>query len=151
MSDRSRNLLHVDDDPDMLRLVACKLRPRGFQVHSLDDPRQAQRELLSHDCRVVLLDVDMPTINGLELLRQIKRHDGGIQVILLTGLLSTNTVLESMRMGAEACLFKPIHDFDELYEVLDATCAKVGRWWRTLQDLADRSRAQTPPTRTVVG
>jgi DNA-binding NtrC family response regulator len=84
-------------------------------------------------------------------LRQIKRHDGGIQVILLTGLVSMNTVLDSMRTGAEACLFKPIHDFDELYEVLDAAYAKVGRWWRTLQDLADRSRAQAPPTRTVVG
>jgi len=151
MSDRSRNLLHIDDDPDMLRLVAAKLRTRGFQVHSLDDPRQAQRALLSRDCRVVLLDVDMPTINGLELLRLIKEHDGGIQVILLTGLVSMNTVLESMRLGAEACLFKPIHDFDELYEVLDATYAKVGRWWRTLQDLADRSRAQIPPTQTVLG
>lgn len=151
MSDRPKNLLHIDDDPDILRLVAAKLQARGYQVHSLDDPCQAQRELLSRDCRVVLLDVDMPTMNGLELLRQIKEYDGGIQVILLTGLVSMNTVLESMRMGAEACLFKPICDFDQLYHTLDATYAKVDRWWRTLQDLTHRAHSHAAPDATVVG
>ncbi|MEQ8787467.1 MAG: response regulator [Pirellulaceae bacterium] len=151
MPQQTRSLLHVDDDPDLLRLVAAKLGRHGYQVHSLGDPSQTLRELLVRDCRVVLLDVDMPDVDGLEILRQIKQHDGGIQVIMLTGLVSMNTILESMRLGAEACLFKPIREFDELCEALDSTYDKVDRWWRTLRDLTDRTRNEAHPTTTVGG
>jgi phenylacetyl-CoA:acceptor oxidoreductase subunit 2 len=86
-----------------------------------------QRELLVRDCRVVLLDIDMPQINGLEALREIKQHDGGIQVIMLTGLVSMNTVLESMRLGAESCLFKPVTDVAPLLDAIEA--AWTGAIW----------------------
>lgn len=149
MADRRRNLLHVDDDPDLLRLVSEKLGKHGYRVFSLADPHQVQRELLSRDCRVVLLDVDMPGANGLELLRKIKHHDGGVQVVILTGLVSMTTVLESMRLGAEACLFKPITDFAPLLDALEATYAKVDRWWHTLRDLSERMRLEDERSSTA--
>lgn len=143
MSDRKRLVLHVDDDPQMLRIVAALLRKQNYEVISLEDPREAKAALLGSDCRVVISDVDMPHLNGLDLLRQIKQQDGGIHVVMLTGLVSMTTILESMRLGAEACVFKPIDDPTELLETLDTTFVKVERWWNALRDLNARRRRET--------
>jgi len=136
-------ILHIDDDPLILRIVAEKLRSTGHEVISLSDPKQALNELIEHEYRVVLLDIDMPDINGLELLKQIKKQDGGIQVIMLTGLVTMNTVLESMRYGAEACIFKPITDFETLQQTLKTTYTKLERWWETLRELHTRKSQET--------
>ena len=138
-----RAVLHVDDDPAILRVVGARLRSLGYEVISLDDPTQTIASLLEYNCRVAILDIDMPRENGLDVLSRIKEFDGGVQVIMLTGLVSMNSVLESMRRGAEACVFKPIVDFDELHSALNATFVKLDRWMQTLQDLT-RRRQQEP-------
>ncbi len=137
-----RAVLHVDDDPAILRVVGTNLRNRGYEVISLDDPSRTIATLLEHHCRVAILDVDMPMENGLEVLSRIKEFDGGVQVIMLTGLVSMNAVLESMRRGAEACFFKPVLDYDEFHIRLDATFGKLDEWWHTLQDLASRRQSE---------
>ncbi|MFI4876898.1 MAG: hypothetical protein ACIALR_16215, partial [Blastopirellula sp. JB062] len=60
------------------------------------------------------------------------------QVIMLTGLVTLSTVLDSMRYGAETCLFKPVNEIEPLLEVLEAAFAKHGRWWSALHDLKQR-------------
>ena len=138
MDHKNRVVLHVDDDPMILSLVCKKLNDKGYKVVSLEDSSRVLNRLLETDCRVVLLDIDMPGINGLDLLQRIKEHDGGIQVLMLTGLVSMTTVLESMRRGAEACFFKPINDFEPLISCLDMTFTKLDRWWKTLRELNER-------------
>jgi len=136
--ERNRSILHIDDDPNLLRIVSKKLNLRGYEVHSLDDAKLTSRELVTSGARLVLLDVDMPDIDGLTVLQDIKNHDGGIQVIMLTGLVSMNTVLQSMRGGAEACVFKPIADLEPLTTAIDAAFAKIDRWWMSLDELNQR-------------
>lgn len=138
MAQPKRTVLHVDDDKSMLHLVRKRLESQGYEVISLDDPTRTIQMLLDHDIRVVLLDVQMPGISGLDLLSQIKQYDGGVQVIMLTGLVSMNTVLESLRRGAEACHFKPIDDFAGVVASLAATFDKLDNWWHTLEDLNRR-------------
>ncbi|HTN76696.1 MAG TPA: response regulator [Pirellulaceae bacterium] len=145
MQSNLRNVLHVDDDPQMLRIVGERLRSRGYNVISLGDPTQTIGTLLDHNFRVAILDIDMPGISGLDLLSQIKEYDGGVQVIMLTSLVSMNSILESMRRGAEACLFKPVLNFDEIYSTLDASFQKLDRWWKTLEELTRRRQAELPP------
>ena len=149
MAEQPRLVLHVDDDPQMLRIVAKQLGDAGYEVVSLSNPDEVQATLLNSDCRVVLLDIDMTPVSGLELLSDIKRHDGAIQVIMLTGLVSMTTVLESMRRGAEACFFKPISDFEALLDVLEAAFVKRDRWWNALRDLADRRKQSLLPAESV--
>ncbi len=141
-----RTILHVDDDRSMLHFVRKRLEMEGYQVVSLEQPERTIDTLLNHDCRVVILDVQMPTTNGLELLSQIKQYDGGVQVIMLTGLVSMSTVLESLRRGAEACLFKPVIDFQELLDALTATFQKLDCWWQTLEELNRRRAEERAPT-----
>lgn len=133
-SDR-RNILHVDDDPEILRLVSRKLRGLNYNVISLQDPLQAIESMRINGCSVILLDIDMPVMNGLDLLQQIKKADGGMQVIMLSGLVSMSTLLQSMRWGAEACVFKPLKDFDELVLHIDNAFTKIEHWWTALRDL----------------
>lgn len=140
---RNRTILHVDDDPNILRIVAKQLGKRGYDIVSIEDPTQCARSLITTGARLVILDVDMPTIDGLTLLEDIKYHDGGIQAIMLTGAVSMSTVLQSMRWGAEACVFKPITDFDPLVASIEATFKKIDRWWDSLEDLNQRKSSLT--------
>ncbi|PQO42966.1 hypothetical protein C5Y93_24910 [Blastopirellula marina] len=133
-----KKVLHVDDDPQILRLVHRQLSSAGFEVISLDQPEKAMKTLVDSSIRVCILDIEMPRINGLDLLRDIKQYDGGIQVVMLTGLVTLSTVLDSMRFGAEGCLFKPVDDFEPLIETLRAAFAKNARWWSALHDLKQR-------------
>jgi len=148
--ERNRTILHIDDDPSLLKIVSKKLSLSGYDVHSLDDPKQTSRELITTGARLVLLDIDMPDIDGLTLLEDIKRHDGGIQVIMLTGLVSMTTVLQSMRWGAEACVFKPITDIQPLTTAIDAAFEKIDRWWMALDELNLRKSSNQQVLETAI-
>ncbi len=137
-----REILHVDDDPQITRFVAKRLEPYGYHVVALNDPAEAINELVHKNRRVVLLDIDMPGMNGLEVLEEIKKYDGGVQVIMLTGLVTVSSVLESFRLGAEAIFFKPLDDVEELHETLKRTFQKIDHWWAALHDLSRRKRGE---------
>lgn len=141
---QKRTVLHVDDDPAVTRLVASKLNKRGFDVVSLNDPALALNEIATNQIRVVVCDIDMPSPGGLKLLQAIKRYDGGTQVIMLTGLVTMTSILQSLRYGAEACLFKPLVDVVPLADALDDAFRKLDRWWTTLEELAERRRHDHP-------
>ena len=140
LSGISRTILHVDDDPDFTRLLSHVLERRGFEVVSLNDPRQVLGELIRHGYRVVILDIDMPGIDGIDLLRRIKEYDGGIQVIMVTGLVTMGTAMAAFRRGAEACFFKPIEDFAPLVQSLESTFHKIEHWWNALHMLTRQRR-----------
>lgn len=137
-SGHQKQVLHVDDADDFLKITNHRLTKEGYQVTSMARPEHALKHLLNSNCRVCILDIDMPRVTGLQLLQEIKAYDGGIQVIMMTGLVSQMTVLESLRGGAEACFFKPMPDFTPLLDALDATFVKVERWWRCLHELKNR-------------
>jgi CheY-like chemotaxis protein len=136
-----KTILHVDDDPQLTCLVAQYLRPRGYEVTSLNDPTQALSALSEQQFRLVLLDIDMPQMNGLELLQQIKQSYGGSQVIMLTGLVSLQTLLQSYRCGAEFCVFKPLADFAPLLEAIESVFRKIDHWWGVLGEFCKQRRA----------
>jgi DNA-binding NtrC family response regulator len=131
---QDRKILHVDDDPAILRIVASTLSKRGYSVISVSDPKLAIASLKEASTRVVILDIDMPEKNGLSLLEEIKAIDGSIQVIMLTGMVSMATILRATQLGAEECHFKPISDLDELGDAADRAYEKMLRWWRVLRE-----------------
>lgn len=135
-----RAVLHIDDDPAICRFVAQVLGEQGYEVESVENPLEAMDALIEGQYQVVLLDIDMPNKTGMHLLSEIKAHDAGIQVIMLTGLVGLPTVLETHRLGAEACLFKPIEDVAELNETVADAFRRMDRWWTSLRDLTKRRK-----------
>jgi CheY-like chemotaxis protein len=143
-------ILHVDDDPQMTRLVAQLLNSRGYEVTSINDSCAAMEAVARDHYPVVILDIDMPVTSGLDLLKSIKTYDGGIQVVMLTGVVTQASVLQSLRWGAEACVFKPIDDLAPLLKALETAFEKLERWWLGLRQLAARRQAVKCITPTSV-
>lgn len=141
----NREILHVDDDPQITRLVAAQLAPYGYHVEPLGDSTRVIDELVHGKQRVVLLDIDMPDVNGLEVLHRIKEYDAGIQVIMLSGMVTLSDALQALRGGAEACFFKPVEEIEPLVEAIEGAFRKIDHWWEALRDLTRRKSERTQP------
>jgi DNA-binding NtrC family response regulator len=88
----------------------------------------------------------MPGISGLDLLRQIKVHSGGTQVIMLTGTVSMQTLLQSYRWGAEFFVFKPLASMDPLLSAIETVFQKIDHWWAAMEHLGKERRAAQSAT-----
>ena len=136
-----RMLLHLDDDPQLTALIQRQLAAHKITSIPVNDPNQLMSQLAQTRARLVLLDVDMPGKDGLQVLREIKEYDGTILVVMLTGLVGQTTVIRSLRYGAEACFFKPVQDIQPLLACLEDCFRKIDRWWKCLGELVERKRA----------
>ena len=139
----NRRVLHVDDDPSLLKIVHHRLK--AFEIETIPCERSSEiaDRLIEADCRTILLDIDMPSPDGLEVLRQLKQNDGGYHVVMLSGLVRMNIVLEAMRRGAEAFFFKPIEDIAPLADALDACFDRQQHWGEVLTELKRRKQLET--------
>ena len=111
-------ILVVDDDADMRELAYDMLKDRGHQVTMAGSGEEALKRLTEKDHAVVLTDLRMKGMHGLELLTQIKRDHPDINVILMTAFGSVETAVEAMKHGASDYLTKPVKK-DELIRVVE--------------------------------
>src|SRR5574337_326000 len=118
MTDEWRAILVVDDDADMRELAYDMLKDRGHQVTMAGSGDEALKRLTEADHAVVLTDLRMKGMQGLELLTHIKRDHPDINVILMTAFGSVETAVEAMKHGASDYLTKPIKK-DELIRVVE--------------------------------
>jgi len=109
------NVLLVDDEEEFVTTLAERLRLRGIAVRMSTDGEEALRMMEIDPPQVVVLDVLMPGLGGLEVLKRIKADFPRIKVILLTGQGSTWDGIQGMRMGVFDYLMKPLN-IDELIE-----------------------------------
>ncbi|MFH1243557.1 MAG: response regulator [Pseudomonadota bacterium] len=106
-------VLLVDDEEEFVTTLAERLELRGIQVKTATSGEEALRLIEADPPQVVVLDVLMPGLGGLEVLRLIKVGNPQLPVILLTGRGSTREGIEGMRLGAFDYLMKPLK-LDEL-------------------------------------
>jgi len=107
------SVLLVDDRVEFVTALAERLMLHGMEVETANSGEDALGILKERTTDVVVLDVIMPGMGGLEILERIKNTHPDIQVILLTGHGSTKEGIEGMRLGAFDFLMKPV-DLDEL-------------------------------------
>ncbi len=132
------DVLHVDDDLAILAIVSRALSKRGYTAHSISEPALVLPWLAKHSTQIVLLDIQMPGTDGLGILQEIKKFDGGIQVITLTGLVTIETITRATRLGADECHFKPIENMDLVMDAVDRAKEKKSYWWNVIRDLRAR-------------
>ncbi len=113
------SVLLVDDEIDFISSLAERLRLRKIDADTAISGEDAFKLITAKRPNVVVLDLKMPGLGGLEVLKHIKILDASIQVILLTGHGSTREGIEGMRLGAYDFLMKPV-DIDELIEKIRA-------------------------------
>ena len=113
-------LLLVDDEARFVETLSKRLTARGFEVEGALGGPQALELLDARPFDVVLLDVWMPGMDGLEVLKAIRRLHPSVKVILVSGNASINAAIEGMRLGAVDYLLKPVEIDDILIKVEDA-------------------------------
>jgi len=101
-------ILLVDDEEDFVSTLAERLRLRGVEAEVAYNGEGALQHIAVNPPEAVVLDVMMPGMSGLEVLRRIKTDYPSIAVILLTGIGSTREGVEGMRLGAFDYLMKPL-------------------------------------------
>jgi DNA-binding NtrC family response regulator len=113
-------VLLVDDETEFLETLVKRLKKRNLDVSSASSGKEALEALANHPADVVVLDVKMPDMDGIETLKEIKKLNPNVEVIMLTGHASIEVAIQGMELGAFDYLMKPM-DIDELlYKLQDA-------------------------------
>ncbi len=105
----TRTILVVDDDPDLVTLLRLMLEQKGFNVMCAYDGLQVFAILEMQKPNLILLDIMMPEMDGLEVLRRLKAvpETSSIPIILLTALVEDEDILKGYKMGADHYITKP--------------------------------------------
>ncbi len=114
------SVLLVDDEEDFLRTIIKRLSKRGIKAQGASRGEQALAMLAEEPRDVVVLDVKMPGMDGIEVLKRIKEQWPTTEVIMLTGHASIDAAMEGMGCGAFDYLMKPADLEDLLYKLEDA-------------------------------
>ncbi len=129
-------VLIVDDEERFRTTLGKLLRVRGLDVVTQGSAVEALDELKRNSYDVVLLDVRMPGMNGVEALAEIKKLNPGIEVIILTGHASVDVAMEIMKLGGYDYLLKPCP--------LDELSAKIETAYERKRNRRERARVQEP-------
>ncbi len=109
----SAKVLIVDDEKDFVEMFSLRLKEQGEKVSTAHSGKDALKVLDNQIIDVVILDIRMPGMDGIDTLKQIKTLHPIVEVIMLTGHGSTETAVEGMKLGAFDYLMKPA-DFEDI-------------------------------------
>ena len=119
----SEKVLLVDDEVDFLDTLSERMRTRGMEVSTSRSGVEALKKVEQESYDVIILDLMMPGVDGLEALTILKEKKPDLQVILLTGHASVEKGIEAMKLGAMDFLEKPA-DLSQLTEKIKKAQAK---------------------------
>jgi DNA-binding NtrC family response regulator len=109
----NNSLLLVDDEISILRSYARDLRAEHYNVTTASNGNEAVRALWEDNFNIVVTDLVMPGLDGIEVLREAKKRNPEICVLVLTGYGDMQSAVEALRLGADDYLLKPF-DVDDL-------------------------------------
>jgi len=124
VKNRSTKILVVDDEAAMREVLEMRLQEWGFEVCLAADGREGEQLAESFDPDLVISDVVMPQVSGMELLRLLKAGDPHRPIILVTAQASIDLAVDAMKQGAQDFVTKPI-DYGKLKMILDQTEKEV--------------------------
>lgn len=110
------NILIVDDDEGLVHFLERFFVKQGYGVHACNSGQSALEAMANEQFDLILLDYKMPGLNGLDTLREVRRSQIKTPVIIMTAYGSTDTAIETMKLGAYDYLLKPF-DRDELQRI----------------------------------
>jgi two-component system, OmpR family, response regulator len=117
---KSFKVLVVDDERDFLEPLVERLQLRKLQAQGVDSGEEALAYLSANPVDVMVLDVKMPGMDGLQVLREVKTSHPLVEVVLLTGHASVESGMEGLELGAFDYLIKPVKLDDLLERILEA-------------------------------
>ncbi len=118
-------ILVVDDDPSHLKILATIIRSWGYDVSDADDGTKAVETVKERLFDLILMDVRMSEMSGIDALKQIRDYNPSIPIIIMTAYSSVDSAVEALKAGAYDYLTKPL-DFDVLKLTLERALEHAG-------------------------
>jgi len=125
-------ILVVDDEKDFVEMLSLRLGETGEKVTQAYNGKECIEILEKNAIDAVILDIKMPGMDGIEVLKEIKKRFPLVEVIMLTGHGTAETAVQGMKIGAFDYLLKPA-DFDDLR-------LKISAAWKRKEEQEDRIR-----------
>lgn len=117
-------ILIIDDDEVQLQLQQSILADQGYTIHSTADGPQGITLFKAHRPDLVLLDIGLPSVSGIEVLRQIRQIDPKAKIIVITGYASVESAVVAIREGAWDYVRKP-YDVNALLKKIETALSMV--------------------------
>ena len=114
-------MLIVDDEENTANFLKDFFESKGFKTRAVYSGKAAIAELVKQKASIILLDVQMPGMNGIETLKQIKQQSPGAKVLMVTGESDAETIEKTLQAGAEYYILKPFTLQDLTAQVLKMT------------------------------
>jgi len=138
MGDQAYRVIVIEDDQDVALYTQTVLQKRGCVVQVISDPLLARAAIVSFEPDVVITDIEMPGMSGLELIDQIRAERPGTPVVVMTAHVSVDYAVSALRSNADEFLTKPVSSAD-LFSVVTR-----------LAERFRRAKAAAPPREAVL-
>lgn len=113
-------ILVIDDEPEVLAVMVDVLQQEGYSLRSTSDSREASKLLEETVFDVIVSDIMMPHLSGLQLLEMAKRQNPDVQVVFVTGYSTREVALEALNKGASSFIEKPFQTHQLVAAVREA-------------------------------
>lgn len=131
----SINLLIVDDEEEIREMLARHFTLLDYDVEKAGNGRQAIDVLEHKRVDIVVTDLLMPEMSGIELLEYLKEEAPMVHAVAITGYVTLENALSCMRLGADTIVFKPLEDLAELEDAVKSAENKMKNWQQKLREL----------------
>lgn len=142
------NLVIVDDERSLLHALQLELKRVGHSCHAFETAEQALHHLDEYTPELMLVDIRLPDMDGLELVRRVRQGGQEFPIIVMTGFASISNAVEAMKEGASDYLEKPI-DLEQLNLVVDRTLENMHIKGRL--ELLERTRSTAAQPTEIIG
>ncbi len=134
-------ILLVDDDPEMLDMMDRLCKSIGLKCDLANDGEEALDKIRKGNYLIVVSDIKMPKMNGLDLLKKIKKLSPPTRVIMVTGYVTQQNILTAMNRGADCCVVKPFENKDGFLSAVTRALEMIQEWRAILMRLKRMGKA----------
>lgn len=132
----------VDDEEVIRDALSRHFRFLGYTVKTACDGEEALSILAGEKTDVLISDIRMPGMSGVDLLKAAKREYPMLHVVMITGYVTQDSVLSCMRHGADTCIFKPWPDLIEIEAAVTSAVTSLRTWKQKLRQLYEMKPAE---------
>jgi len=132
---KAAHILVVDDEADIREMLSRHFRFEGYEVLEAGNGIEALSILKKKRIEVVITDINMPKMTGVELLKRLKNEYPMVQPIVITGHVTMENLLAALKHGAATCVFKPLDDMKELEDAVKRAVDHLKMWQNKLKEL----------------
>jgi two-component system response regulator FlrC len=134
MSSKNLRILIVDDERNILESLQTHLELDGYHVDTANSAKDALELFQKEPYQIVMTDINMPVMDGLVLLEEIKAIRGDTVVVMITAYTSLTKVLMSRIHGATDYVLKPFRDLGEVDLALERAVTQIDRWNKIIEE-----------------